>query len=80
MDQTAPAHQSLLRNQRERCQNADMDRHLRIPSCGDHEKAAEHQAVALHNSTDFERVSFRKNAAFTGISESGQLKRRWRLL
>ncbi len=76
MDQTAPAHQSFLRNQRECCQNADMDRHLRLPARGDHEKEAEDRAVALHNSTDFECVRFRENAAFTGLSERRPLERR----
>jgi hypothetical protein len=80
LHQTAPAHQSLLRNKRKCCQNTDLDRHLRLPARGAHEKAAEHRAVALHNSTDFECVRFRKNAAFTGISEHGLLRRRWRLL
>jgi hypothetical protein len=50
----------VLRNKRKCCQNADLDRHLRLPARGDHEKAAEHRAVALHNSTDFECVRFRK--------------------
>jgi len=58
----------------------NLDCHLRLPARGDHEKAAEHQAVALHNSTGFECVRFRKNAAFTGISEHGLLKWGWRLL
>jgi hypothetical protein len=57
-----------------------MDRHLRLPARGDHEKAAEHRTVALHNSTDFECVGFRENAAFAGISEIGQLKRRQQLM
>lgn len=72
VDQAAPAHQGLLRNQRERRENADLDRHLRLPARGDHEKAAGHRAVALHNSTDFECVCFRENASFAGISEHGQ--------
>jgi hypothetical protein len=64
----------FLRNQRECCQNADMDRQLCLSSRGDHEKAAEHRAVALHNSTDFECIRFRENAAFAGISERGALR------
>jgi hypothetical protein len=51
-----------------------MDRRLRLPARGNHEKASEDRTDALHNSTDFERVRFRKNAAFTSISERGELK------
>ena len=44
MDQAAPAHQGLLRHQRECGENPDLDRRLRLPAGGHPEKTAQIEA------------------------------------
>src|SRR5437763_9753796 len=54
MDQTAPSHQSVLRHQRERCEDSNLDR--RLDSCaGSHRSQAPWAGEeSLPNSTDFQ--------------------------
>lgn len=79
MDKATPAHQGLLRHECQRRQDADLDRRLCLSAHRHYEEAAENRTVALHNSTDIERVRFRENAAFTGVSGRGMQEQRGRL-
>ena len=64
MDQAAPAHQSLLRDQRECGEDLDMDRGIGLRAGGDHTQAVGAGGQSLPNATDFERHAFRENAHF----------------
>jgi len=66
MDQAAPAHQGVLRDELERGKDANLDRHLGLRPGGNRQKEAEPRREPLHNSTDFERHPVRKNPHFTG--------------
>ena len=52
---------------RECGEDPDLDCHLRLRAGCHRQKATETGTKPLHNSTDFERHSFRENAHFTGI-------------
>ena len=67
MDQATSAHQGILRHIRKRGEDTSVDRHLCLCLDCHHQKAIGAGAESLHNSTDFERDAFRKNAAFTGF-------------
>lgn len=67
MDKTTFENQILLWDIRERGKDTNLDSDLDLCSDCDRSKKAQFKAVTLHNSTDFERSSFRKNAYFTGI-------------
>jgi hypothetical protein len=54
MDQTAPAHQILLRRLRECRQKPDLDSHLGLRARGNYQKTPRYQSRSLHNSTGFE--------------------------
>lgn len=69
VDQAASPDQGILWHHRKRRQDPDMDRHLRLCSGGDREKDLESGPQSLHNSTGFERDSFRENAYFTSTYE-----------
>lgn len=69
VDQAAPPDQGILWYHRKRRQDPDMDRNLRLCSGGDREKDLESGPQSLHNSTGFERDSFRENAYFTSTYE-----------
>ena len=64
MDQATPAHQGLLRHQRERGEDPNLDRSVGLRAGGDRAQTvgAEHQS--LPNSTDSQRHAFRENAHF----------------
>ena len=66
MDQATSQNQGILWHHRKRCQDSDLDRHLRLCTRGHREEDLEFGPESLHNSTGFERDSFRKNAHFTG--------------
>ena len=57
---------AFYRHLRERRQDPDLDRDLRLCAGGHRQKAAQSGRQPLHNSTDFERHPFRENAHFTG--------------
>ncbi len=67
LDKAAPADQILLRNERKRGQDADLHSGERLRS-GRHrqETPAPGRYLALHNSTDFERIAVREKAHSTG--------------
>ena len=68
VDQTAPADQEILRHQRERGEDPNLDRGLRLRARGYRPEEAETGSQPLPNSTDFERDAFRENAHFAGTS------------
>ena len=61
VDQTAPAHQIVFRNFRERCQDTSLDRGFRLCSRRNHQKTAQSQGQPLLAPTDFEPDRFRNN-------------------
>lgn len=61
VDQTASSYQTLLRHLRERGKNADMDGHLCIRPSRYREEKAQDRDFTLHNITDTEPDSVRKN-------------------
>ena len=61
MDQAAPAHQSVLRHQRECRQIANLDRRLGLRPGRHREKAPRAAGNPLRNSTDFESHPVREN-------------------
>lgn len=63
MDQTAPADQGVFRHQRERSQNANLDRHQRLCAHRHRQKTSRRRSLALHNPTDIEPRAFRESAA-----------------
>ena len=62
MDQTAPAHQGVLRHLRERGQNPGLDCHSRLCPRGHRQETARVGGIFLHNFTNFEPDAFRENA------------------
>ena len=69
MDQAASADQGLLRHQRERGEDSNLDRSVDLCSGGDRAQAVEAGSQSLPDSTDSQCYSFRENAHFTGTSE-----------
>ena len=67
VDQATPAHQGILRHIRKCGEDTSVDRHLGLCLDCHHQKAIEAGSESLHNSTDFERHAFRKNAHFRGV-------------
>ena len=63
MDQTASSYQAILWHLRERSQDANMDCYHGLRLGRHREKAAQYRRFALHNSTNPEPNSFRKNNA-----------------
>lgn len=58
MDQATSAHQKILRNERERREDASLDRDFSLcPRC-DPQKTSQVGSQSLHNSTDFKRQRF----------------------
>jgi hypothetical protein len=68
MDQAAPAHQGLLRHQRERRQDPNLDRHLGLRPRRHRAETTCPRSYPLPNPTDSERRPIRENPAFTGTS------------
>src|ERR1039457_5041787 len=68
MDQTAPADHSILRDQRERSEDANLDRFVRLGPRRHRPEASRAGRRPLPNSTDLERDAIRENAHFTGPS------------
>jgi len=66
MDQTASANKSLLWHFRKRSKNANLDRYIHLRACRHCQEASESEQESLHNSTDFERITFRENPYRTG--------------
>ena len=67
VNQTKSKDKGLFRNDRKRREDTNLDCDYRVCVGSDSEEKAEIVVESLHNSTDFERYSFRKNAHFTGI-------------
>ena len=61
MDQTASSYQAILRHLRERSKNTDMDCHRSIRPSRHREEKTQDRSFSLHNITDTEFDSFRKN-------------------
>src|SRR5664279_1697519 len=69
MDQAASADQGLLRHQRERGEDANLDRGGDLCAGGDRAQAVGAGSQSLPDSTDSQRYPFRESAHFTGTSE-----------
>ena len=67
MDQAAPAHQSVLWNNRQCRQNSSLDRHLSLRFGGHHQKATQPRSESLQHSPGTERHAFRENLDPTGF-------------
>ena len=67
MDQATPADRSILRYFVECREDSSLDSNIGLRTCVDHKEAVESGPESLHNSTDFERHTFRENAHFTGV-------------
>ena len=76
MDQAAPANQVVLWHQRERREDANLDRGLGLRAGGHRPQETRTGGQPLPNSTDFERHAFLENAHFTGTSAT-RLPRRF---
>src|ERR1035437_10468109 len=63
------ADQGLLRHQRERGEDANLDRGVDLCAGGDRAEAVGAGSQSLPDSTDSQRYPFRENAHFTGTSE-----------
>src|SRR5215208_612845 len=68
MDQTASAHQKLLRHFRQQRQDPSMDRDLGLCADGNHQKTLTPEARSLHFVTGSQSYSFRQNTPFNVIS------------
>src|SRR5271169_5393164 len=65
VDQAAPAHQTLLRHFRERCADANLDRHQRLRADGDHQEETSSERVPAYAATDLVADALRETAAET---------------
>ena len=65
VDQAKPAHQKLLWNFGECCQNSNLDRYFSIRFSRHTQKAAQYPDQSLHNSSNIEHHGIRKNSAGT---------------
>ena len=65
VDQAAPAHQALLRHLRERCADANLDRHQRLGPGGDHQEATSIGRVPACAATDIVIDALREIATET---------------
>ena len=65
VDQAAPAHQTLLRHFRERCADANLDRHQRLRAGGDHQEETSSERVPAYAATDLVADALRETAAQT---------------
>jgi len=63
VDQTASSYQTLLWHLRKCGENANMDRHLGLRLGSHRKEKTQNRGFALHNITDSELNSFRKNTA-----------------
>ena len=68
MDQAAPADQEVLRCQRERREDSDLDRRLGLRAGGDRAQAVGSGGESLPNPTDSQRHAIRENAHSTGLA------------
>jgi len=64
MDQAAPADQGLLRHQRKRGEDSDLDRGVDVRAGGDRAQAAAAGGQPVPDSTDSQPHAFRENAHF----------------
>jgi len=69
VDQAAPAHQGLLRNQRERRESANLDRRFGLRSGCHCAQTARAGGQSLPNPTGAQSYSVRENPHSTGTSE-----------
>ncbi len=68
VDQAAPADQAVLRYQRERREDANLDRGLGLRTGRDRAQEVGPGGESLPNSTDSQRYPVRENAHFTGLA------------
>ena len=68
VDQAAPADQEVLRRQRERREDANLDRRLGLRTGRDRAQEVGPGGESLPNPTDSQRYPFRENAHFTGLA------------
>ena len=68
VDQAAPADQEVLRRQRERREDSNLDRRLGLRTGRDRAQEVGPGGESLPNPTDSQRYPFRENAHFTGLA------------
>ena len=66
VDQTAFAHQALLRHFRKRCADANLDRYQRLLAGGDHQEETSSGRIPAYAATDLVADALRETAAETG--------------
>ena len=67
MNQAAPTNQSVLRNQRQRCKDPDLDRCRRLCVGSDRPEASRAGEESLPNSTDSQYYDARESAHFKRV-------------
>src|SRR3954464_8533442 len=67
MDQTASADQSLLRYERERCEDTGVDRHQRLRARGHRQERTWDRTVPARNLANPQRDVVRENPYFSSI-------------
>jgi len=78
MDQAAPAHQSVLWDDRQCSQNSSLDRDLSLRLGSDRQKAAQPRSEPLQHSPGLERHAFRENPDSTGfLSQRHRTRKSW---
>ncbi len=65
VDQAAPANQTFFQRYRERRQDPDLDRHLRLRPGRHYQEAPRHRRQSLHNLAGSECHSIRENNALS---------------
>ena len=76
VDQAAPEDKELLWYLGKRCEDTSLDSSFGICTRSNYEKASQPPGKSLHNFTDFERISFRKNTTLSaGYSQQLQKPR-----
>jgi len=70
MDQAALTHQGILRHERERSEDSDMDRGVDIRAGGSRAQTAGTGRQLVPDFTDSQPHAFRESAHFTGTSRT----------
>ena len=75
VDQTASAHQEILWALTQRGENPNLDRHLRLCAAGHRPQAPEARTQPVPDVANFQPLTFRKNATFTGVFANKPFRR-----
>ena len=80
VDQTTPQDQEIFWNIRECCENPSLDSRLRLRACRDTKKTSSPPRKPLHNFTNPQRLSLRKNIALSANYRTKLHGARWEKL